>query len=214
MYALVSLHDANYKRLGDLTWDQNRLLYAQQRGYLPVLQTENFDNTIAIGFEKIKLMKQVLEENPEVEWAWWTGTDTLVTNFAIGIEDKIDNDYHFIVATDCNGMNVDSFLIRNTPEGREYINYIWNIRDQYANHIWFEQQAMIESLEQFASITKIVPQRYLNAYNYQLYPGCDPHDLLGNEGDWQPGDWLIHWPGTGLDQRIQLAHHYMAQVIK
>jgi hypothetical protein len=214
MYALVSLHDANYKPLGDLTWDQNRLLYAQQHGYLPVLQTENFDTTIAIGFEKIKLMKRVLEQNPEVEWAWWTGTDTLITNFTIGIEDRIDNDYHFIVATDCNGMNVDSFLIRNSPEGREYINYIWNIRDQYANHIWFEQQAMIESIDRFANITKIVSQREINAYNYSLYPGCDPHDLLGNEGNWQPGDWLIHWPGTGLDHRIQLAKQYMAQVVR
>jgi hypothetical protein len=214
MYAIVSLHDANYKPLGDLTWDQNKVPYAARHGYLTVLQTENFDTTIAIGFEKIKLVRQVLAENPEVEWVWWTGTDTVVTNWTIGIEDKIDNDYHFIVATDCNGMNVDSFLVRNTPEGRGYIDYIWNIRDQYANHIWYEQQAMIDSVDQFADITKIVPQRYLNAYNYQLYPGCDPHDLLGNEGDWQPGDWLIHWPGTGLDHRIQLAHQYMAQVIK
>jgi hypothetical protein len=51
-----------------------------------------------------------------------------------------------------------------------------------------------------------------------LYPGIIPHifkkDLFGNDGQWQVGDFLIHWPAVALDKRIQLAHNMMGQVVK
>jgi len=65
---------------------------------------------------------------------------------------------------------------------------------------------------------KIVPQRTINSYNYDLYPGSIPHvykkDLLGNDGQWQSGDFLIHWPGIPLAQRLVLAQDMLKQVIK
>jgi hypothetical protein len=53
-----------------------------------------------------------------------------------------------------------------------------------------------------------------NAYKNDLYPHQSKYDLLGNDGTWQKGDWLIHWPGTGLDLRLQLARHFMNEVVK
>ena len=39
-------------------------------------------------------------------------------------------------------------------------------------------------------------------------------DLLGNDGQWQPGDFLIHWPGISLERRLNLAQLMLPQVIK
>jgi hypothetical protein len=75
---------------------------------------------------------------------------------------------------------------------------------------------MIDSvfLEENEGKIKIVPQRYLNAYQNSLYPHQGIYDCLGNDGTWQHGDWLIHWPGTQLETRLQLANIYLAKVVK
>jgi hypothetical protein len=214
MHALVSLHNASYQPLANRTWDQNKLLYASQHNYAAELRTDNFLGGISIGYEKIWFIKQLMEQHPEYEWLWWTGTDAMITNFNIRIEDRIDNNYHFIIATDCHGINADSYLIRNTPEGRAYNDYIWGQRDRYAGHVWQEQQCIIESQDQFNDIIKIVPQRDINAYQYNLYPTEPFVDFLGTNGNWQKNDWLIQWPGTTLPSRIQLADYYLTQVTK
>jgi hypothetical protein len=75
---------------------------------------------------------------------------------------------------------------------------------------------MIDSipLEENKGKIKIVAQRYLNAYQNSLYPHQSKYDLLGNDGTWQNGDWLVHWPGTSLDLRLQLARQFMNEVVK
>jgi hypothetical protein len=77
---------------------------------------------------------------------------------------------------------------------------------------------MIDTIGMMGDRIKIVPQRELNAYNYDLYPGLIPHiykkDLLGNDGQWQPGDFLIHWPAVPNDQRITMAQQMLTQVVK
>lgn len=214
MYAIISLNDEKYQPLADLTWDQNKKLYAERHDYLAINKTSNFVGNISIGFEKIFFLRDLMKEHPEVKWFWWTGTDSMVTNFTTKIEDKIDENYELILATDCNEINNDSFLIKNSEWGRDYIQGIIDVMPQYSNHYFFEQQAMIESYPLNKESIKIVPQRYLNAYRNDLYPHQSKYDQLGTDGTWQKGDWLIHWPGTSLDLRLQLARLYMPEVVQ
>ena len=86
--------------------------------------------------------------------------------------------------------------------------------EEYKGHIWAEQQVIIDTLEQNREIIKLVPQRELNSYNYELYPECQPVDKLGTNGHWQHGDLLIQWPGTSLPHRIHLANFYQSWVIR
>lgn len=211
--AIVSLNDINYQPLADLTWSQNKVEYAERHEYAYACKTEGFYG-VGVGFEKIWFLRDMLTEYPDIEWLWWTGCDTLVTNMTTKLEDRVDNNYHFIIATDCNGINADSFFIRNSPEGRAYIDMIISRHMQYQSHVWAEQQCIIESLEEFKDIIKVVPQRDINAYDYGLYPECIPLDKSGNDGQWKEGDLLIHWPGTSLPKRLELARHYMSKVVK
>ena len=229
MYALISLNDANYQPLADITWYKNKVKYAEKHGYRAFLKTEGF-RPADLGFQKLDLAKDVFKNHPDCEWVWWTGTDTLITNFACRIEDRIDNNYHFIVATDVNGINTDSFLVRNSPEGNEFINEVLS-KEEEANRYWDkEQRAIARTLglpatgeqwpispfvtlnEKYSSIAKIVPQRYMNSYNYQLYHYQDHRDKLGVNGNWEPGDWLIHWPGTMFEHRMHLAQFYIQNI--
>jgi hypothetical protein len=215
-FAIVSLHTPNFQPLADLTWNRNKVLYAERRGYGYACKTDQFYG-VGLGFEKIWFINDMMEAYPEIDWFWWTGCDTLVTNMTVGLETKADNNYHFVISTDCNGINADSFLIRNSPEGKYYIKMIMSKQPEYKDHGWMEQQVIIDTLEDNKALIKIVPQREINAYNYQLYQECaEPEkqlDKLGVDGNWKPGDLLIHWPGTSLPHRIHLAQHYMQQIV-
>jgi hypothetical protein len=77
---------------------------------------------------------------------------------------------------------------------------------------------MIDTIEEIAPYMRIVPQRELNSYDYDEYPGSIPHiykkDLSGNDGQWQAGDFLIHWPAVPVPRRIMLAQQMLPLVVK
>lgn len=236
MYAMVSHSDDNYRVLADLTWHKNKLPYAERHGYVAFNQTENFVTRSSkygmSGFEKIHLSKTVLDNCPEIEWLWWTGTDSIVTNYNIKIEDKVDNDYDFMICVDVNGINADSFLVKNSEQGRSFLQAVLDLEPQF-NHYWDTEQRAIAYLlgfpgtgepgwpfgdqlavaEPYRNIVKILPQRHMNSFYYKIYHYVDQRDKLGVDGNWQSGDWLLHWPGTDLKNRLQLYQQFKNQII-
>jgi hypothetical protein len=142
----------------------------------------------------------------------------MITNFDIRLEDLVDDDYDFVIAVDCYNINNDSFLARATPNTIAWLRNTVSLREAYSGAKWLDQSAMIDTIDMMGDRIKIVPQRVMNSYDYDQYPGLVPHiykkDLLGNDGQWQPGDFLIHWPAVALDKRIVLAQNMLEQVIK
>jgi hypothetical protein len=85
----------------------------------------------------------------------------------------------------------------------------------YAKVEWAEQQVIIDTLEEYQDIIKIVPQKYMNSYEPQIYDYCDARfDILGNSGAWEPGDWIVHWPGTYKPARLERAAYHTANLMK
>ena len=235
MYAIISHHDKKYKPLGDITWNTNKLVYANRHGYAAHCRVDNFvtsnEKTVMTGFEKVYLVKEILESHPEYKWVWWTGTDSMITNMNVRIEDRISNNYHFIISTDVNGINADSWLVRNSKEGREFIDDVLSREKECLLHWDTEQRAIALTLglpitgeaawinqkkgnivicDKWRDKVKIVPQKYLNAYLYQLYGNQypDQRDRLAVNGNWSYGDWLVHWPGSSLEVRLDLAKQF------
>jgi hypothetical protein len=219
-FALVTAHNDAYQPLADITWEQNKKLYAQQHGYDAIAKTDGFKYPITSGisFERSELIIELLESG-KYDWIHACGCDTMITNFNIKLEDLADNNYDFVIAVDCYNINNDSMLIRNAPSSIAWLKHVVNSYEQYKNHPtrWFDQQCMIESIDMMGDRIKIVPQRVLNSYNYDLYP-IEPHiykkDLMGNSGQWESGDFLIHWPAIPNAQRIPMAQEMLTKVIK
>jgi hypothetical protein len=237
-YALITHHDSGYKPLADITWNQNKAEYANMHNYAMHAKTENWTctlpNGLMSGFEKIHFAKEILEEHDHYEWIWWTGSDTLITNFGTRIEDRVINSHHFVIAVDVNGINADSILIRNTAEGKGFLDDIISKKEEGLK-FWDGEQRIINYLcgfpgtsepgwprgndlkvcDKYKNIVKLVPQRYMNSFNYSLYPQYQPpNDKFNRNGNWVLGDWLIHWPAINLDGRIKLANFYKEHIIK
>ena len=220
MIIIASMHDALYQELALETWDNNKVKYAEKHGYAYLAKTEDFYG-FPPGFEKIQFILDTFEAYPETTWLWWTGTDSLITNFNIKVEDKVAEagDAHIIMSADFNfAINCDSMLIKNTPEARAWLQDIMDNMDTYGNHQFKEQQYMLDSADKYTDIMEIMPQHFMNSYEYKMYEVApwnykETVDVHGERGQWESGDWLVHWPGTQPTERKKLVEIFKQEVI-
>lgn len=213
MHAVASLHDANYADLAALT-DSPKRLYCERHGYKFFVLDEMKYSTIT-GFNKIHFTLDLFQQHPDIEWLLFSECDATITNQSIRIEDRIDNDYHFIVPVDRLNINSGNFLARNSEQGRAYLQMIIDSEAAYKDVAWAEQQVIIDTIDEYQGIVKIVPQKYMNSYEPEIYDYCDARfDILGNSGAWEPGDWIVHWPGTHKPTRMSRANYHLSNLVK
>jgi glycosyltransferase involved in cell wall biosynthesis len=202
--AIVSLFNDRHKDLAELTWYNNKVEYASKHGYSAIAKTDNFSPE-QVHFDKFVHILQVLKDDPNIDWVWWLDNDAMITNFDIKVEDLVDPEYHIIMPTDIAALNTGSFIVRNSLQVREWLEFLLSKKAEYKNDKkWFEQQAVIDFYPKFQHLFKIIPQQWLNSYDYKMY-NVEGVDLLGQDGQWYPGDFVIHWPGLPNETRIQLA---------
>lgn len=213
MYAVASHHDDNYADLAAIT-DASKQEYCDIHGYKFFVLTDLKYSTV-VGFNKIHFTLDLFKQHPEIEWLLFSECDAMITNLTIPMEDKIDNDYHFIVPVDRLNINSGNFLARNSEKGRAYLQMIINKEPEYKDVEWAEQQVIIDTIEDYPDTVKIVAQRYMNSYEQHIYDYCDIRvDVLGTSGQWQPGDWIVHWPGTYKPARLERAAYHTKNLIK
>ena len=213
MYAVASINLPNYQDLADLT-DQTKIEYCDRYGYKFFVLKENKYSDI-MGFNKIGYILDLLNTNPEIEWLLFTECDATITNLTIPIEDKIDNEYHLVIPVDRLSLNAGNLLVRNSPEARRYLKMIMDSEPKYKDHEWAEQQVMIDTIDNYTNIVKIVEQRYMNSYIQAPYDYCDVRkDIFGNNAEWQIGDWILHMPGLHKPVRIQLVTEVLKHITR
>lgn len=210
--AIVSLYDINFREFVQTTLFTNHIEYCERHGYNLITPEVDFNENK--GWEAIKFL---LETLPKYDWVWFVGPDTLVTNHTIRIEDKIDDDYHFIIASDPNGPNAHSYLVRNSKEGREWLEFIWTKRfdEYYWNHPWADNKVIhdFHTQKPWSDYIKVEKQKYMNSYLYQEVWG-NHFGQAGVEGQWSDGDWLLHMPGTEHDKRVWIVENWKNRVIR
>jgi hypothetical protein len=213
MYAVASINTENYQDLADLT-DAPKQEYCDLHGYkFFVLKSTPYSSIM--GFNKIHYVRELFDRYPDIEWLLFSECDAMITNFNITMEEKIDNNYHFILPVDRLNLNSGNFLARNSEQGRAYLQMIIDKEPEYVDVEWAEQQVIIDTIDEYSNIVKIVPQRYMNSYEPAIYDYCDArYDIFGNSAAWEPGDWIVHWPGTYKPTRINRAQELTKLIVK
>jgi len=188
---------------------------------------------IPIGWGKIYAMQDIMTRYPECTWILNTDCDVMITNMNIRVEDILakagaDKNTHIIIPADINGINCGNMLIRNSPIGRAFVDVISASLNLYRNWYLQENQCIQDLLvgsfltEQgprnggtlWSMVSKVIPQRIMNSYDYKNLPAFKNHkdvkDILGTDGQWKKGDFMIQWPATPLDYRLKVAKIYNA----
>lgn len=222
MIVLATCHTQNYAELSAATWDGNKVKYADKHGYSYVAKTDDwYFEPRLMGWERMQFILDLLNEYSDIEWLWWTGTDSMITNLNTTVEEKIAEagDHDILVSGDFNEIiNNDSMLIRNTERSRAYFQKLMDNMPKFINHRYSEQGFMIDTYAEHQDLIKLMPQRFMNSYEYKCYKVAPwnyqgHQDVAGNDGQWAVGDWLVHWPGTQLHERLQLIKEYSGKIV-
>ena len=213
MHAVASINLDNYQDLADLT-DAPKREYCERHGYqFHVLKEKKYSD--CMGFNKIGYVLDLFKQYPDIDWLLFSECDATITNLTISIDDKVDNDYHFIIPVDRLNINAGNFLVRNTVEGRAYLGMIMSHEPEYKDVEWAEQQVIIDTISDYMDVVKIVPQKHMNSYEQEPYDYCDIRvDVLGNSGEWATGDWIVHWPGLHKPPRMYCATRMLNQIVR
>lgn len=219
---ILTCHDQAYSELARRTVYDNKAEYALLWNHdlltLTGVNPEHIDPASHVnGITWDRLREAVrIAKTGKYDWLWLVGADTLITNMTIPLSTIIDNNYHFIIANDFNGWNADSFFIRCTPQGISYMEEVMAQEPRLKHHPIVEQQAMIELREKYAGVWKEVPPRAINAYNMRLYfaDGSRTKNSIGQDADWRPGDFLIHWAGQPTDVRFRELEKVWPKIIR
>jgi glycosyltransferase involved in cell wall biosynthesis len=183
--------------------NDNKSRYAARYGYALVV-CGNLAPERNIAWSKIRGVQALLGQG--FDWVFVMDADVIITNPAIRLEALIDDVFDLIITRDENGFNAGNFFVRNGPETREFFGRVWETREFEADcpAILESQEAIARALQyRPPSFVKIAAQRQFNAY------------WAAREGNWEPGDFLIHFAGMGgerADLRLKLMHEYAERV--
>ena len=203
----TSLHNNNFFSLAEKTLDNNKVPYCIKHGYPLIVKTDNWRN-IPIGYEKAFLIQTAFTDYPDCDWVFFSECDTLITNMDIKLENIVENEQkHFVITTDMNGINAGSFFVRNTNEGRSYIQAMIDSIGQFAHEQDFIKDSYFES-KKYANIISVYPQKSFNSYDYYNIYKTPAFDYYGNPGNWEKGDFIIHFPGRDYDERLGQVDYY------
>jgi hypothetical protein len=218
MIVFTTLHTANYERLAAITYN-NKLYYCKKHKYPLLLKNNNWRN-IEIGFEKAFLILDAFNQYPSCEWVFFSECDTFITNMDIKLETIIQNESkHFVITTDSNGINAGSFFVRNSAEGKLFLKTLIDNISSFGNEQHYFQVVHDANYYNLSNLISLYPQRSFNSYEYSTMIkrniGLRNLDLdcFENNGNWEYGDFMIHWPSFSLEDRILLGEKYSLSIV-
>lgn len=207
---LLSQHLDNYAEVAAITHPTREAYCAHWRSvgkdYTFRVQLGDYKPELKLpfGFQRIRLIRDILDEPAAPDVVVWQGADTIILNPNWSIEDFIDGRhecwYDWYVAYDVHGLNTDSFIIRNTGWARQWLDFI--LSQAHASDGWAEQRICQRHWqeEQWLHRICVLPQGLINAYLYELYPPWN----IDTAGRFQHGDWLLHLVGLNREQRLAI----------
>lgn len=231
-FAVLCAHTDGYTPMAVRTVYRNRALYCLEHGYDLVvsrnIRKEYADPNIYAGGLSWSRLADLLEllESGKNEWVWVTGCDLLITNMRTRLEaivGQVGPKKHVIASGEhVAQLQADSFLVRSSKQGIGWVRDHLACFPSYKTQKWVENQAMIDFLPKYRPVVDIVPQNWINSfqYNSHYWEGHDPLgyasglDRDGNRGEWRDGDFVIHWAGTDMPRRMELLNQYETKIVK
>lgn len=223
-FCVLVSHSEEYRALADITVYDVLANYCALRGYTMIVQMGFDEKWNANGHAGGRTWARLdyalsLMRSGQYKWIWVLGVDCLVTNFQKKLEDIVDPEVFLVIAADCAApVQADSMLFKCCALSMAYIKDVLSFFDELKTHTWVENEAMIRLLPKYRYAIKIVPQRTMNSYDYSLLPGYQGDkprvDLNGCDGQWQPGDFVIHFPSLDGSVRLREIKRRAQEIVK
>ncbi len=152
------------------------------------------------GFRKTERVLELLRASPRGDILCVIDLDILFTNMTRRLEEFLDNENDLFFTHDVNGLNAGVYMIRATLGTQKFLEDAIGRWGQPG--VFGEQDAIRDALKVngFAGLAKIVPHPSFNSFLYEEYGQAMAHE----EGQWEPGDCVLHLPGRSNARRIEI----------
>jgi len=196
----------SYKDVAEFTMP-SKIDYCKTHGYDFYAKDNDFDFSRRVNWERVPMFIDLIKQG-KYDWLWFLGTDCMVMNHTIRLENIIDDNYDMIIASSSDEkieVNTDSWLVKCNDWSLNFLEKI-NKKTELYHHSWCEQQAVINELynEETRKHFKIVHTRYFNSYYHAWYP-----DL-----NFKFGDFVIQAAGHNNDYRVEIFNELKDKIIK
>lgn len=194
-----------YAPLCDIT-DSNKKRYADYNGYGFERNHDESFNRGEAYFDRhiwhLNLMKTIPSE-----WFYFVDADAIFTNFHIKLADVVTSDDNLIFPIDAVMIQAGGFMARNTEKSRLFLEEVVSNKANPHNH-GSDQIQMELLMDKYSKFVRIVPQKTMGSYDYRLYIHLGGNytagkDRNGNDGQWQPGDFVFHCPGMTMEMKCK-----------
>jgi hypothetical protein len=207
--AVMSFFDSGFHPLTDITIP-NLVEYCKRWGYSMYLGEPFKDVDARDTFERIIYAYHLLQDKG-YDAVMWIDGDAIITNHNIRIEDRIA-DHKFVIAADIHGYNAGVFMAANYSLTKQFLFAINHLGKPLTGHHPFREQESIVrylSFPPYQNLATVLPQRMMNSYLNEFYGRP-----IWMDGNWEPGDWILHLPGMSLEQRVAIATALMPKIVK
>jgi hypothetical protein len=207
---ILSSVSAEYLPLARMT-APNKLAYAMRWGFALTFGRYFKRDYDIWGCRQVQIMHTL----STTDWLWFMGADTVITNMTIDARAFCDPNAHGVIALDVNGINNDSWFLRNCPESFRFMEDLLALRgNKFAPN---DQEAMKIVLARESGFKmSYVSQRLFNAYLYGEgeYASYDDNQKNSRGGSWQHGDFVVHFAGIDLPKRMRLTQQLLGAVVE
>lgn len=197
---------------------ENKLSYARQHGYGVVSSIiEQRALSEMGGFAVCGQLRETFVRFPHLSWLVVVGADHVIMNPIVKLEDVVKGDAaSIIVSAEASVINLGMYFLRNSNLGRSFMETMCAAKDLYKTHVWFDNQFVIEAWNANGMMRKsmsMLPQRAFNSYLAGAYGANYAVDaVLKCSTSYQPGDFMIHFPGMGLDTKMGYIKDFLSKV--
>lgn len=194
----------------------NKNEYARRHGYDCIIKYESVPYP-QVFFRRLRWFLELLESK-RYDWVFCCGGDVIFTNLTIPLTAIVGPDDHFIIAKDALTYQSDVFIVRASEKGTAFMRAWADSEPQFCKSEMYDQDAFAVLHPQFMDTIRVVPQRVLQGYDYDLYTNLGGNyakalDANGNDGQWKPGDFAFHVPAH-MDRKIAILKEKLNHVVK
>lgn len=186
------------------------LVYPQRSRYCTIHEYEHWyhhGTNYSVGYYAVQRLQYILNRfvKNEADAAWVLNLAAVITNLAIPVTRYMSGNGLCIVK-DRNGLNAGSMIIHNNDIMISWLSCVIDAALK-TKHPWHEQH-IIQELEYSYWPYTILQSPSINQYKHKLYGWPE-----GEAQDWKPGDFVIHFPGRPLKERIDLVKWALKRVM-
>jgi hypothetical protein len=202
--------------------------YASSNGYERRCITERISETKWMGWDKIKLCMDLIQE---CDILLCLDTDLFIMNHNVRVESFIDYENDIYIPRDRDNINVGVIILKSSDFVKQFLNDVWELRNKLPDEFQSEQTAWWDIMLKYRlHKMKILDQKGINSYPYndeifvkrfgqvehessytkrQFDPYIQPH-----YGNFTTGDFILHMPGIPMDRRYFYLENFKNKIIK